>query len=175
MTKIMSRRGLLKSATTMGVSGAVAGGLTFLGLNAVGKNLGEILIEADKDITALSLSVQDIYGQLEREITKDTERLKESYASGKLKRFEELGYTIPQDFTDIETVIQTSKQLREQYGIVERLTIAKDRLELRVAEVTKLIGPVLTADERIESLEPGFLRSINNGIRRTFGMPTGEE
>jgi len=171
-----SRRQFIKGGAVAGVGGLAAGGLAFLGLNSIGKNLGDILIEADKEITALSLSIQDISGQLEREIAKDTERLKESYASGKFKRFEELGYTAPQDFTDIETVIQTSQQLREQYGLVERLTIAKDRLEAKIAGAyVKTTEAALDLDETVEAYEPGFIKRINDGIRKAAGMPAGEE
>lgn len=165
LKKEVNRREFLRSGLLTIAAGAIAATGTYEGIGYIGKNLGEILVDADKEVKKMALDIKSLYGSLERKMADETRQLKDSYASGRLKIYEELGIASPQELSELEGIIQTNEAFEKEYGLVQRLAIFKDRINTRLAGI----------DSSTEEIQPGFLQRINDSSRKLFGMKAGEE
>ncbi len=161
----MNRRELFKDGALALAAGALAGAGSYAGLRYLGKSLGKILSDADRQVKELAIDIKVLSGSLERKMAKETRELRDSYTSGKLRVYEELGIATPQELSELERIIKTSEAFEAEYGFVERLNIFRDRITRKLSGI----------DNASENLQPGFMKRINDSSRKLFGMKTGEE
>ena len=157
----MSRRNFIKA----GLKGGAAYAVARLTSGYLGGIIKDIIAGAEKEIREMALDIKALSGSLERQIEKETRTLKESYSSGKLKIFEELGIADPAEISQFEKIIENSENLMDHYSFAERASIFKDRINKKL----------ITLDAKLESYQPGAMKKINDGIRGIFGKKTGKE
>jgi len=165
LKKGISRRAVLKDIALAVGLGSLVGTSAHVGLGYLGQRFEDILVDADKQVKELAIDIRALSGYLERKMAQETRELKESYTSGKLSMYEELGIATPQELSELESIIKTSEAFEAEYGFVERLKIFKDRVTRKLSSV----------DSASESVQPGFMKRVNDSSRKLFGMKTGEE
>ena len=163
--KGISRRNFLKDSMISAVIGTAAGLGTKEGLDYFGEKLSEIGIEADKKIKELGIDIQALSGSLERKLSYETQELKKHYTEGRLKIYEEIGIATPQELSQLEELIKNSEDFEKHYVFSERARIFKDRIDKRL----------LSLDDKAESMQPGFMRKLNDYMRDIAGKKTGIE
>ncbi len=156
-----SRRQFLGIILKSIAAGACTGYAADLGMGYISGRAADFAGSAEKDIRALALDLKAASGTLEHELRKEADRLRTGYAQAAVISPATPGKPGPFDKHELETILQNLEDFQEHYDLGERVAILKDRIDRKL----------LDADLRIESRMPRAINSLNDSIRRLFGMP----
>lgn len=164
LMKTASRRDFFRSLLWAGAFGGGAYYGSNKGLDYAGNELKKFFGSTEREMRLLADDVRNLSGALERKIIAESEVLKKQLAE-KSKLYEDLGISLNKGEIELEKTRKEITDLEGRYDIIEKLKEGKDRFDKRL----------LTLDKKLEDLQPGALKNINDRIRRLFGKPSGEE
>lgn len=163
LLKKHTRRDLLKTSGIVLAGGATAGAATRVGLGYAANSLLASIAEAERQVRKAVADIRALTGEIEKKLAYQTEQLEKHYNANILKKFEELGIAEPADIKQFEQIIKNSKEFEDYYCFAERAREFKDRIDQRL----------LSLDEKLENMQPEFLRKINDTIREFYGKKSG--
>jgi len=164
-----TRRQFLKDgarATAIGATvGTAAGTGTYFGLDYLGSILGGIGKKIEEEARAVYADAKELVGVTQKRIETQNQTLEDNLEriSGD---YQEDGNPIPKEITDLESTIERNREIRDRYfNYRERGLIFLDRQKRRASSL----------DTKLEDIQPGPMKWLNDKIRGTLGKPTGEE
>ena len=164
-TEKFGRRELFSRFIGALTTGAIAGGITYMGADYAFSNIGDALEFAEKELRETKLDLETLSGNVERNLKEQREIFQSDYEEGSLDEYVALGITDANEVKEFEYILNNLDKLEDEYNIRERLQIYKDRVDTRI----------LALDSSIDEHKPGAVRRIDNGIRRIFGQRSGTE
>ncbi len=160
-----NRRQFLKNIGLSTAAGAAAGIGAKVGLDYIANNLIAGIAEAEKQLRETAVDIRALIGTVEKKLAYQTDLLEKHLNSNILKKYEELGIAEPADIKQFEQIIQNSREFEEYYSFAERAKIFKDRIDRRI----------LSLDDKLESMQPGFMQKFNDMIREFYGKKSAAE
>jgi len=164
LVKSKSRREFLKTIGFSAASGVACGFGANYGLGYLADCLVKGIAEAERQVRETVADLSALVGNVDRKLTAQVDQLEKHYNSNILQEYVELGIADPADIRQFEKILADAKQFEDYYSFSERAKEFKDRIDRRI----------LTLDEKLEQMQPGFMRQANDAVRSLFGMPTGK-
>jgi hypothetical protein len=164
LVKSKSRREFLKEvAAALGVGAATGFGANY-GLGYLADSLVKGIAEAERQVRETVADLSALVGNVERKLAAQVDQLEKHYNANVFRKYEALGIADPADIKQFEKILADAKKFEDYYSFSERAREFKDRIDRRI----------LTLDEKLEGMQPPFMRDINDAVRALFGKPTGK-